>query len=190
MNTSSDARSFANEFEAVATELRSVSARDQLELVEIPAPEDTAQHAIAFAAHVHSAETNADSGVGRFVLLGDSAPQESWAGNYRVVVFAKSSLEPDIASDAHADQAAWSWLVEALGKNKSSYSAIAGTVTKVNSSGFGSLENERNHAEIEVRASWSPTDSNFSSQLNAWQDFILGLSGHSRLIEAAPTSNA
>lgn len=190
MNTTDSEKSFAAEFEAALVALRGVMAREQLELVEIPAPEDLAPHAIAFAAHVHSPEANADAGVGRFVLLGDSLPQESWAGSYRIIVFAKSSLEPDIASDAHADEAAWSWLVEALSKNKCSYSAIAGTVTKVNSSGFGALGGEQNHAEIEIRASWSPTDSNFGSQLNAWQDFILGLSGHSQLIEAVPASNA
>lgn len=190
MNTTASENTFASEFAEVSATLKAVSPREQLELVEIPAPEDLAPQAIAFAAHVHSPEANADAGVGRFVLLGDSQPQDSWMGNYRIIVFAKSSLESDIASDVHADEAAWSWLVEALGKNKCSYSAIAGTVTKVNSTGFGALEGEQNHAEVEIRASWSPTDSNFSSQLNAWQDFILGLSGHSQLIEAVPSSNA
>lgn len=173
-------------FDRIADSLRAVSARPLVELTEIPAPEDLAPFAIAFAAHVHAPEANADTGVGRFVLLADTAPQESWASNFRVIVFGKSSLETDIASDSHADQAAWSWLVEALGKNGSGYSAIAGTVTKVNSSGFGSLEIEQNHAEIEIRASWSPTDDNFVTHLNAWQDFILGLSGHVQLIESVP----
>lgn len=189
MNQTPSEKDFDSSFEAIANQLIAVPARNQIELVELPAPEDLAPHAIAFAAHVHSPDANADRGVGRFVLLADSAPQESWASNYRVIVFAKSSLESDIASDAHADQVAWSWLIEALGKNDCSYGALAGTVTKINSSGFGALEGEQNHAEIEIRASWSPTSTGFIAHLNAWQDFILGLSGHSQLIEAVPSRN-
>lgn len=176
-------------FELITAQLIATAARNRIELVELPAPEDLAPKAIAFAAHVHSPDANADQGVGRFVLLADYEPQESWASNFRVIVFAKSSLEADIASDAHADQVAWSWLIEALGKNDCAYGALAGTVTKVNSSGFGSLESEQHHAEIEIRASWSPMSSNFSAHLNAWQDFILGLSGHAQLIEAVAQRN-
>lgn len=189
MNENASERNLNTSFEGVSKQLRGVAARNQIELVELPAPEDLALHAIAFAAHVHSPDANADQGVGRFVLLADTQPQESWASNYRVVIFAKSSLEADIASDAHADQVAWSWLIEALGKNNCSYGALAGTVTKVNSSGFGTLQDEQNHAEIEIRASWSPTSTDFKPHLNAWQDFILGLSGHSQLIEAVPANN-
>jgi hypothetical protein len=45
------------------------------------------------------------------------------------------------------------------------------------STGVGGLGNEPVHTEIELRASWSPTQDNLAPHFAAWQDLIADMAG-------------
>lgn len=172
-------------FVAAIEALRTADLRAELDLEQIPAPSKLATNAVAFAADVrHKSGTHqSDQGTGRFVLLHEPTAQESWGGNFRVVAFAKSPLDTFIGEDAMASQVAWAWLTDALSSRKAHYTHDAGTATRVISTGFGSLSDQSEHAEIELRVSWSPVD-NFAAHIAAWQDLVCMMSGLPQL----PTS--
>jgi hypothetical protein len=94
-----------------------------------------------------------------------------------VIAFAKSPLETEIGADEYSSGLAWSWLMAALDANQAPYSAEAGTSTRVISTGFGALSNQAQHAELELRASWSPMDTNIAAHMHAWQSLICMMSG-------------
>jgi hypothetical protein len=93
------------------------------------------------------------------------------------VAFAKSPLETEIGSDEEISEVAWAWLMEALRNRGAEFSHEAATITRVISSGFGSLANQSHHAELEMRASWSPLG-NFAAHMEAWQDLVCMMSGY------------
>jgi len=169
----------APEFALALESLRSVDARPEVEIREILAPEDLAKHSVAFSCDVRadSAHEKIDMGTGRIVLLWDESPQEAWGSNFRVVMFAKSPLETDIGADEYSAGVSWAWLMSALEETGSRFSAEAGTATRVISVGYGSLSNQKDHSEVELRASWSPDDFNVASHVNAWQNLICMMSG-------------
>jgi hypothetical protein len=111
-------------------------------------------------------------------LLWDQEPQESWGSRFRIIIFAKSPLETDIGSEDESTGISWLWLKDALEVLGASYSAEAGTTTRVISSGFGALANQSDHAELEMRASWSPSDTNIGPHILAWQNLICMMSGY------------
>lgn len=167
-------------FQAAVDGLKQSSLRSELELEQIAAPAQTAQHAVAFAASVSfgSSADSGDRGTGRFVLLHETEPQEQWGGNFRVVCFAKSPLETEIGADELISDICWAWLNEALDQRQADYNLPSATVTRVISTGYGALEEQSDHAELEMRASWSPIGTNFFSHLEAWQDLICIMSGY------------
>lgn len=170
----------APEFRLALEQLRTASFREELKLEEIQAPSNLAQHAIAFSANVSQQSTDdvsTDSGTGRMVLLWDPVPQESWESNFRTIIFAKSPLETDIGSDDMIADIAWAWLTESLNNRSAKYLAAAGTATRVISRGYGALAGQSDHAELEVRASWSPIGGSVGSHLEAWQDLVCIMSG-------------
>ncbi len=174
----------APEFRLALDQLLSASFRDELKIEEIPAPSNLATHAVAFSANViaNAAEDVAtDSGTGRMVLLWDPVPQESWESNFRTIIFAKSPLETDIGSDDMIADVAWAWLTESLNNRSAKYVAAAGTATRVISRGYGALAGQSDHAELEVRASWSPIGGSVGSHLEAWQDLVCIMSGFPHL---------
>lgn len=174
-----DLKASAN-FQAAVEELKSANLREELDFEQIPAPGNLASDAIAFSVSVKPSQKNdtSDLGTGRFVLLYEPSPQEQWASNFRIVTFSKSPLETHIGVDEDASDLAWSWLLEALANRGADHTAIAGTTTRILSTGHGSLENQAQHAEFELRASWSPL-ANFAKHLEAWQDLVCAMSGFS-----------
>lgn len=175
----SDVKETAAEFQLAVMSLRQASVREDLNIVEIPSPDKMATHSLALAANVgadpHQAQ--ADRGTGRFVLLNSDKPQDGWGGSFRIVVFAKSPLETDIGSDELITDVCWAWLMDALNRRGARFENEAGTITRVISQGYGSISGQSDHAELELRASWSPMDSNFASHLEAWQDLLCMMSG-------------
>ncbi|MFM6979854.1 MAG: DUF3000 family protein [Micrococcales bacterium] len=165
-------------FRAVVDDLKNAKLRRELDFEQIPAPGKLAADSIAFAVHVKTSSKNetSDLGTGRFVLLHEPSVQDQWASNFRIVTFCKSPLEINIGIDEDASDLAWSWLLEALANRSAEHHNIAGTSTRIISTGHGSLENQSQHAEFELRASWSP-DSNFAAHLEAWQDVVCAMSG-------------
>lgn len=175
----SDVTDTAAEFQLAVMSLRQASIRADLNVIEIPSPDKLARHSIALAANVGAEAHNptADAGTGRFVLLNSEQPQDGWGGNFRVICFAKSPLETDIGQDEMITEVCWAWLLDALKTRGAKFSNEAGTITRVISEGFGSISGQSDHAELELRASWTPADSNFSAHLEAWQDLLCMMSG-------------
>lgn len=167
------------EFRLAVESLRAASVRDELVLQQIDAPGKLAKHEVAFSANIDAASTDVatDLGTGRFVLLWDPEEPEPWGSRFRVITFAKSPLETDIGADEQISDVAWAWLTEALQNRHANFIAEAGTATRIISSGYGALSNQSDHAELEIRASWSPVDTNANAHLEAWQDLVCIMSG-------------
>lgn len=151
--------------------------RSDITVHEIPAPEGLAPFALALAAEVRpDADGRSLYGSGRLVLLHDPAEPAAWAGPWRVIAFAQAPLEPEIGTDPLLSDVAWSWLVDALASRDAEYHAASGTATKTISKGFGGLADEGDGAQIELRASWSPT-APFPSHVAAWAELVAMLAG-------------
>lgn len=167
------------EFLLALEALRHAVIRDELDVEQIPAPPTIASFAITFKANVKQSLSGVegDAGTGRFVMLWEPEPQEAWASRFRIIVFAKSPLETNIGADEQISDVVWAWLSEALANRQANYDAIAGTATRIMSTGYGSLSAQHDHAELELRASWSPLDTDVASSFEAWLDLICIMSG-------------
>ncbi len=167
------------EFMLAMSSLKNASTRDELIIEQIAAPGRLAKFEIAFSAQVDAtaAGVSSDLGTGRFILLWDEQEPEPWQSKFRVITFAKSPLETNIGADELISDVAWAWLTESLENRNAAYIAEAGTATRIISSGYGALSNQSDHAELEIRASWSPTNTNAAAHLEAWQDLVCIMSG-------------
>lgn len=166
-------------FAAALDAIRHASPRAELVVTEIPAPGNLAPYSVALSADVTPVRHGSDSdfGTGRFILLYDPDEPESWGGALRVVCFAQAPLETDIGVDPFLAEVAWAWLVDALDSHGARYTAASGTATKILSSGFGELANQGDGAQIEVRASWSPLDSDLAAHVEGWGELLCMLAG-------------
>lgn len=171
------------EFRLAVDSLASATLRNELAIEQITAPGKLATHAVAFAANVDAkvADVASDLGTGRFVLLWDTKEQDTWQSRFRVICFAKSPLETNIGADEQISDVAWAWLTEALQNRNANHTSAAGTATRVISSGYGSLSGQSDHAELELRASWSPVDTDAKNHFEAWQDLVCIMSGFPNL---------
>ncbi len=145
---------------------------------EIPAPAGLAPDAIALAGDVRPEADSGDSpyGTGRFILLHDPSEPSAWGGPWRIVCFAQAPLEPDIGIDPLLADVAWSWLADALDSRGAEHHSASGTATKTLSKGFGTLADEGDGAQIELRASWSPLGG-LSAHVEAWAELVCMLAG-------------
>jgi Protein of unknown function (DUF3000) len=155
------------------------TTRPELVVNEIPAPGQLAPYSVAFAADVRPSRHGSDSelGTGRFILLYDPAGQEAWGGRFRVVCFAQAPLETDIGLDPFVADVTWSWLVDALDTRNAKYTAASGTATKIISTGFGELAKQGDGAQIELRASWTPLESELAAHVEGWGELLCMLAG-------------
>jgi len=185
-----DAESSAD-FKLATISLGEASLRSELSVTQIDAPKGLAKHAIAFAANIESsaATTHGDLGTGRFILLHEPEEQEQWGGHFRIVCFAKSPLETDLGAEDQMSDVSWDWLTEALARHGAVFSHEAGTATRVISSGFGSLSGQSDHAELEMRASWSPAGTLMAPHLEAWLDLVCVMSGFSPSVDGVTALN-
>ncbi len=166
------------DFADVAEALRALTFRDDFVVREIAAPGSLAPDAIAFAGDVRPSAHGEDSeyGTGRFVLLHDADEPDQWGGRWRIVCFAQAPLEPEIGTDPLLADVAWSWLVDALNSRGAAFHSASGTATKTLSKGFGTLADEGDGAQIELRASWSPAG-DLTAHLDAWAELVCMLAG-------------
>lgn len=93
---------------------------------------------------------------GRLVLLHDPAGQESWGGDWRLVLFASAELEDAMTDDPVLVDMGWEWLQEALGERDLALGAFGGTVTRTAAKSFGTLVDNPRTGDLEIRASWTP----------------------------------
>lgn len=145
---------------------------------EIPAPSSLAPDALALAGDVRPEADGVDSpyGTGRLVLLHDESSPEAWGGRWRIVCFAQAPLEPEIGTDPLLAEVTWSWLVDALSARGAAFHSASGTATKTLSKGFGTLADEGDGAQIELRASWSPSGE-LTAHVDAWAELVCMLAG-------------
>ncbi len=145
---------------------------------EIPAPQRIAPYAVAIAADVVSA--GHELGSGRLILLHDPVGNSSWEGDFRFVTYARSEVDAEMAVDPLLADVGWSWLIEALERHEAGFLAPSGTVTSVSSTSFGSMSDEPQRAEVEIRASWTPLLSagdGVVPHLVAWSDLLCTTAG-------------
>lgn len=168
----------ASAFASVAESLRALTFRSDFTVREIAAPGSLAPDAIALAGDVRPDADGIDSeyGTGRFILLYDPEEPTAWDGAWRVVCFAQAPLEPEIGVDPLLADVAWSWLIDALHTRGATFHAASGTATKTLSKGFGTLADEGDGAQIELRASWSP-GGDLTAHVAAWAELVCMLAG-------------
>ena len=158
----------AENFDDIITQIRAIKPRVEILLEEVPAPQKLAPFAFAMTADVLE-----DAATGRFVLLHDPDGQEGWAGYFRCVTFVRAAIDNEMAADPMLCNIGWAWLMESLKANGCDFTAPSGTVTKVASASFGTLENLEEDSELEVRASWTPTSGeNIASHIKAWVELL------------------
>lgn len=159
--------------------MQSAHTRPELSISEIPAPGALAPNSLALSADVVPAQHGIDSplGTGRFILLYDPATPEAWGGEFRVVCFAQSPLDPEMARDEFMADVAWSWLVDALESRGANYHAASGTATKILSTGYGELASQGTGAVIELRASWTPLTDEIGAHVEGWSELLCMLAG-------------
>lgn len=167
------------DFRLAANSLARANIRNEVIVDQIDAPSNLSRHAIAFACDVKAVEGDSSvfRGTGRFIMLWDDAPQESWTNNYRIILYAKSPLETDIGFDDDSAEIAWAWLMTSLEQHSAGVEVAGGTTTRVLSVGHGTLAAQSHHAELELRASWCPTTDDLAGHLEAWIDLICMMSG-------------
>lgn len=169
-----------SEFLRALDSLRAARPRPEVVVTEVPAPQRLAPFALALSAEVYPPgrrDEDDELATGRLVLLHDPAGQESWLGTFRFVTFARAELEPEIATDPMLSSVGWSWLIESLESRGAALTAASGTVTRVVSEGFGALAERPVSTQIEVRASWTPTDADFALHLDAWCGLLCTTAG-------------
>ena len=170
-----DSTPASSEFALALASLRDAPVRPEVLIEETPAPSRLAPHAVALSGELLADEEELASG--RFVLLHDPAGQDPWEGTLRVVTFVRARIELEMAADPLLGAVAWSWLADSLDDHRAHWRAPSGTVTRTCSESFGAIEARETVGEVELRASWTPTDADAGSHLAAWADLLAHLAG-------------
>ncbi len=168
------------EFVRALRSLRAVAVRPEVVLDEVPGPARIAPYSAALTAEVRSARRSVaadELASGRFVVLHDPQGQEAWEGRFRLVTLVRTSLEPEVGMDPMLADVAWSWFTDALAAAGPGAHAAAGTVTRVLSHSFGSLERRDESSELEIRASWTSDDENLGPHLLVWASLLCTAAG-------------
>ena len=174
MNTSSPPSQLAVEkFESVLAQIREIKVRNEIDVAEVPAPQKLAPFSIAL-----NAEVEGDVATGKFVLLHDPFGQEGWSGKYRCVTYVRAAIDTEMVSDPLLADVGWTWLLESLKKHGCEFVAPSGTVTRVASASFGTLNERDEESELEVRASWTPIEGEkIANHVRAWIELLEMTSG-------------
>lgn len=162
------------EFRHAVTRMREARMRPEVLVEEMPAPQRIAPFASALSADVTVA--GEDVGSGRIVLLHDPAGNDAWDGTFRCVAYVRADIDPELVTDPLLAEVGWSWLTEALESHRAEYAAPSGTVTCVSSESFGGMAGEPPSAQIEIRASWSPTG-DLAAHVEAWGELLCTAAG-------------
>jgi hypothetical protein len=158
------------EFRVAVASMRAARLRPEVLCEEMPAPQRIAPYASALSADV--TVDGIDLGTGRIILLHDPAGNDAWDGNFRCVAYARAEIEPGLITDPLLAAVGWSWLTEALDAHAAAYTAPSGTVTRVATESFGSMSDEEASAQLEIRASWTPTTPDLAAHVEAWAELL------------------
>ncbi|WP_402465012.1 DUF3000 domain-containing protein [Isoptericola aurantiacus] len=165
-----DQREVPARFAAALDSLRGHRTRDEVRLVEIPGPRRVAPFSLALEGEVVSEAT--EVATGRFVVLHDPDGQDAWHGDFRVVTLVRTQLEAELATDELLGDVAWTWVTENLEAAGVGAVAAGGTVTRVLSRSYGALASTPDAVDLEIRASWTPTDTDLGTHLEVWADLM------------------
>lgn len=157
------------EFQRAVAQLRTAKLRSEIFVEEMPAPQRIAPFTSALSADV--TVEGEDVGSGRIVVLHDPAGNDAWQGTFRCVAYARAEIDPELVTDPLLAEVGWSWLTEALQAHGAAYGAPSGTVTCVASESFGGMSGEPPTAQIEIRASWTPTG-DLTPHVEAWGELM------------------
>ncbi|AEV87967.1 membrane protein [Actinoplanes sp. SE50] len=157
------------------TALRADSPRPEILLEEIAAPQRLAPYSFALSATVLRSGEEVASG--RLILLHDPAGHDAWRGDLRLVTLVTAELEADLATDPLLPAVAWTWLTDALDQHAAACTAIGGTITQTASTRFGELAGPAPTADLEVRASWTPTSDDVTAHLYGWCAMLASTAG-------------
>jgi DUF3000 family protein len=155
--------------------LRASAPREEILLEEIAAPQRLAPYGFALSATVLRDGDEVASG--RLILLHDPAGHDAWRGNLRLVTLITAELESDLAGDPLLPAVAWTWLTDGLEQHRAAYTAIGGTITQTTSTRFGELAGPAPTADLEIRASWTPTSNDLGDHLQGWCAMLASTAG-------------
>ena len=155
--------------------LHAAVVRPEVVLSEAAAPQRLAPWSVALSADV--VLDGEEIASGRLVLLHDPAGHEAWEGTFRLVTFIRVELEAEMAADPLLPGVGWTWLLEALEDRGVRHCAVSGTVTRVASESFGAMASRPASAEMELRASWTPLDTDLGPHLAAWSELLCTAAG-------------
>ena len=158
-----------SDFRRAVAQMQTALFRPELFVEQMPAPQRIAPHASALSADV--TVDGEDVGSGRLVLLHDPAGNDAWDGTFRCVAYARAEIDPELVTDPLLAEVGWSWLVEALDAHGATYAAPSGSVTCVASESFGGMADEPSTAQLEIRASWSPSG-DLTPHVEAWGELL------------------
>src|SRR6188472_674097 len=158
-----------DEFRVAVQQMRAATLRPEILAEEMPAPQRIAPFSSAIAADV--TVDGEDVGGGRLVLLHDPDGNDAWQGTFRCVAYARAEIDPELVSDPLLAGVGWSWLTEALEAHGAAYAVPSGSVTCVSSESFGGMADEPATAQLEIRASWSPTG-DLTPHVEAWGELL------------------
>ena len=171
-----DLTDISETFQGMLSGISEVESRDEIVLTQIPSPKGIAPEAIAISAEV-AHETASDHGVSRLVYCRDPEMPEGWNSELRIIGYAKSPIELEMAKDDYTAAMPWEWLKDCLIASGAQFVHEAGTTTTVISTGHGSLVAQPQHGELEIRASWAPLDFDLSTHLRGWIEMVALISG-------------
>ena len=155
--------------------LRAATPRPEILLEEITAPQKLAPYAFALSATV--LRDGDEVAGGRLILLHDPAGHEAWHGDIRLVTLVTAELEAEMAGDPLLPAVAWTWLTDGLEQHAAAYTAIGGTITQTTSTRFGELAGPAPTADLEMRASWTPTAGDLGAHLRGWCAMLASTAG-------------
>ncbi|MGO1192624.1 MAG: DUF3000 family protein, partial [Nesterenkonia sp.] len=152
-------------FRDALTQLRRAAPRAEALVEEVPAPRRLAPYAVALRAEITgddagsgshpvtrlrpAAENDEVLAAGRMILLYDPAGQQAWGGTFRMVIYIRAELEPEMGNDPLLASVAWTWLCDSLAQYGVEYSHAGGTATRILSESFGSLEARQASNDVE-----------------------------------------
>jgi hypothetical protein len=160
-------------FETATSELAHFRWSPEVSVEPLPPPR-------AIAPYAYALEADLAEGSGRLILLFDPAGNPAWDGEFRLVTFAKAPIDGETVYDQWRAEVGWSWLIDALTGHEATFHAPSGTVTVVSNTHFGGLDAQPGHAEIELRASWTPDldeGRGLAAHVAAWQDLLRMMAG-------------
>lgn len=162
-------------FRQAVASLRATAVRAEVALREIPAPSRLAPYAFAMSAEVVS--DNQELADGSLIVLFDPVGVAAWEGRLRIVTYVRAAVEPEMAQDPLLPAVGWSWLLDALATRGARHRAASGAVTRTSSARFGTMADHPDAADVELRASWTPTDADLGAHLSAWCDLLCATAG-------------